>query len=218
MSVASVLEGPSLLGHPIATELFAATYERGYEAVTVEELIVRAGMRREEFDRSFEGKTELTIKVFGAYTDDFKERAGRVFESIPTWPDNMRAAAYETARWIQENPESVWFGMVGVLGAPDMVLIQREETFMWAVRVIDAGRALAPDPEAVPAAAPLMAVGAIAETLRRQQEGTLEETIVGAVPKMVSAAVRPYLGEEAARRELSIPPPPDLREPETQAD
>jgi hypothetical protein len=57
-----------------------------------------------------------------------------------------------------------------------------------------------------------MAMGAIVETLRRQQEGTLAEDVVEAVPKMMYAAVRPYLGEEAARRELEIPPPPDLAE------
>jgi hypothetical protein len=30
------------------------------------------------------------------------------------------------------------------------------------------------------------------------------------VPRMMYAAVRPYLGEEAARAELEIPPPSDL--------
>jgi AcrR family transcriptional regulator len=212
MSADPDLDGQALLGHPIAVGLFAATREHGYEALTAEELILRAGITEREFGAAFTGKADLTIKVFAAYTDDFKERAGRVFESIEAWPDNMRAAAYETARWMRRHPDAVWFGMIGALEAPDMVLLLREETFKWAVGVIDAGRALAPDPDSVPAAAPLMAVGAIAETLRRQQEGTIEETIVGAVPKMMSAAVRPYLGEEAARRELSIPPPPDLRD------
>jgi AcrR family transcriptional regulator len=210
MSDAPCPQGTRLLGHPLATALFTATREHGYEAVSVEELVEGAGISREEFDAEFTGKTDLTVKVFEAYTDDFKARAGRVFESVPTWPDNMRAAAYETARWLREHPESVWFGMVGALAAPDRVLLLREQTFIWAAGVIDAGRALAPDPEAVPAGAALMAVGAIAETLRRQQEGTIDEDIVAAVPKMMYAAVRPYLGEEVARRELEIPPPADL--------
>jgi AcrR family transcriptional regulator len=212
MSADRGLHGPALLEHPIAVALFAATREYGYGPVSVEELISRAGVTRAEFDAAFAGKADLTVKVFDAYTDDFKDRAGRVFAGIAAWPDNLRAAAYETARWMRRHPDAVWFGMIGALGAPDRVLLQREQTFKWAVGVIDAGRALAPDPDSVPAAAPLMAVGAIAETLRRQQEGTIDETIVGVVPKMMFAAVRPYLGEEAARRELSIPPPADLRD------
>jgi AcrR family transcriptional regulator len=205
------MERPDLYRHPLALALFAATRRRGYKAVTVEELLSRVAVTREEFDRNFTDKTDFTVKVFTAYTDDFKDRVGRAFEGTPTWPDNMRAAAYEAVRWIQTNPEGIWFGMVGALDAPDMVLVAREETFKWAVTVIDAGREVAPDPDDVPGAAPLIAVGAIAETLRRQQEGSIDEDIIAAVPKMMSAAVRPYLGEEAAVRELSIPPPPDLR-------
>lgn len=205
------ISGPALMAHPIAAELFAATRERGYGAVRVEELLERSGMGREEFEDNFEDKTDLVLGVFAAFTDDFKERAGRVFEAIPVWPESMRAAAYETARWILAHPDAVWFGMMGALEAPDGVLLMREETFKWAARVIDAGRAFAPDPQAVPVAAPFLAVGAIAETLRRQQEGSLDIEIVDMVPLLMAAAVRPYLGEEAALRELAMPPPADLR-------
>jgi AcrR family transcriptional regulator len=205
------LEGASLFAHPVATALFAVMRERGYGGTAVEEVLDRAGITREEFDRSFDGKADLTMRVFDAYIADFKEKAGATFASAPTWPDNMRAAAYATARWIRDNPDAAWFGMVGALEAGEMALVLREETFKWSARLIEAGRAVAPDPEAVPAAAPLMAMGAIVETLRRQQEGSVAEDVVEAVPKMMYGAVRPYLGEEAARRELEIAPPPDLR-------
>jgi AcrR family transcriptional regulator len=204
------LEGAALFAHPLAAALFSLMRERGYQATTVEALVERAGISREEFDRGFDGKADLTLRVFEAYVANFKDKAGTAFASAPTWPDNMRAAAYETARWIRDNPDGAWFGMVGALEAGEMALVLREETFKWSARLIEAGRVVAPDPEAVPAAAPLMAMGAIVETLRRQQEGTLSEDVVEAVPKMMYAAVRPYLGEEAARRELAIAPPPDL--------
>lgn len=211
MSAPTYVEGQELIEHPISSALFAATRERGYREVTIEELLARVQMTREEFDVNFADKTDLVVKVFTAFTDDFKERAGRAFEAVPAWPDNMRAAAYETARWMTDNPEAVWFGMIGALEAPDGVLLLREETFKWAGGVIDAGRAAAPDPEQVPAAAPLLAVGAIAETLRRHQQGLISDDFVSAVPKMMAAAVLPYLGQDAAIRELTIPPPPDLR-------
>jgi AcrR family transcriptional regulator len=210
MSAQVRLEGPALFAHPIVAALFAAIREHGYEAVSVDQLSTRGGISRQEFDRNFEGKADLTLRAFEAHSENFKERAGRAFAGAPTWPDSLRAAAYETARWIRDNPEGAWFGMVGSLDAPDRVLLHREETFKWAATLVDAGRAVAPDPEAVPAAAPLIAIGAIVETLRRQQEGTLPEDVVEAVPKMMYAAVRPYLGEAAARRELTVPPPADL--------
>jgi hypothetical protein len=204
------LEGAELFEHPISSAFFAAVRERGFGLLAVADLLPTAGMDGEEFAAQFEGKADLALRIFEAAIGDYRRRAARAFESTPTWPDSMRAAAYETARWIETNPDAAWFGMVGALEAGEMVRVRREEIFRWAAGLIDAGRAVAPDPGSVPAAAPLVAIGAVAETLRRQQEGSLEEDVVEAVPKMMCAAVRPYLGEEAARRELAIPPPPDL--------
>jgi len=49
----------------------------------------------------------------------------------------------------------------------------------------------------------------------REGQGRLSSAPVELVPELMYGAVRPYLGEEAARRELTIPPPPDLAESET---
>jgi AcrR family transcriptional regulator len=206
------LEGRALFEHPITGAVMAVIRERGYESADVAEFTERAGMSRPEFDRHFTGKADLTLRVFEAVIDDFEERARSAYESRATWPDNLRAAAYETVRWIVRNPDSAWFGMVGVLEAGDMALVRREEVFKWCASLVDAGRAVAPDPGSVPRSAPLMAIGAIVEMLRRQQEGSLDADPVASVPRLMYSAVRPYLGEEAARRELEIPPPGDLRE------
>jgi hypothetical protein len=205
------LEGPALFAHPVSAALFAAIREHGYGRVRVGPVLVEAGLPTDEFRAGFAGKADLTLKVFEATIADYEDRVGRAFEAERGWPGSIRAAAYETVRWIGDHPDAAWFGMVGALDAGDMVLARRARTFLWAASLIDAGRSVAADPDAVPAAAPLIAVGAVAETLRRQQEGSLEESILGAVPQMMCAAVRPYLGEEAAQRELSIPPPADLR-------
>lgn len=204
------LEGQALFAHPISGAVIRSIKERGYELASIEDFLERSGMSRIEFERQFRDKADATDRVFEAYMDNFKSRIGGAFATQPSWPDNLRAAAYEAARWLRDNPGGTWFGMVGTLDAGDMPRLRREEVFKWCAGLIDQGRDFAPDPEAVPAAAPLIAAGAIAETLRRQQEGTLEAEIVETVAPMMYAAVRPYLGEEAARRELEIPPPSDL--------
>ena len=100
--------------------------------------------------------------------------------------------------------------MAALEAAGELVRARREALFRWGASLVDAGRSLAGDPEEVPQRAGLLAVGAVVEELRRSQEGRLEGKIVAAVPRLMYAAVRPYLGEEAARRELEIPLPPDL--------
>jgi AcrR family transcriptional regulator len=204
------LEGVALFAHPLADALLAVVHERGYAAAGVQEILARAGISRAEFDRHFAGKDDIALRVFEAMIDDYVGRVERAFAAAPPWPANLRAAAYETARWILAHPDGTWFGMVGVLEAGEMALVRREEVFRWAASLIDRGRELAPEPEAVPRAAPLIAIGAIADSLRRQQQDGLEVGVIEAVPRLMYASVRPYLGEAAARRELAIPPPGDL--------
>jgi hypothetical protein len=211
------LEGRALYAHPIAGAVMAVIQERGYELASGEEFALRAGIDLDEFECQFTGKADATDRVFEAYVDNFKTRVGGAYASAPIWPDNLRAAAYEAARWLRDNPMGTWFGMVGTLDAGDMPRVRREEVFKWCAGLIDEGRNVAPDPAAVPRSASLMAVGAIAETLRRQQEGTLLADPVATVAPMMYGAVRPYLGEEAALRELEIPPPPDLTGEDGQA-
>jgi AcrR family transcriptional regulator len=205
------LEGPALLVHPAAAAVMAVLRERGFELASEPELASRAGMEEAEFARQFAGKEDAALRVFEAYIDDFKGRVGAAFAGEEAWPGSLRAAAYEVTRWMGDHPDVTWFGMVGALEAQELARVRREETFRWCADLIDLGRAAAPDPGAVPRSAPLMAVGAVAETLRRQQEGSLVADPVEAVPEMMYGAVRPYLGEEAARRELEIAPPADLR-------
>jgi AcrR family transcriptional regulator len=201
------LEGPALFAHPLAGAVVAVVAERGYADASVEDFIRRAGVEREEFDRLFADKGDAVLRVFEAYADDFERTVGRSFESSPTWPDNLRAAAYASLRWMRDYPEGIRFGMVGVLEAGEMVRVRREDVFRWCAGLIDKGRELAPDPDAVPAGAALMAIGAAVELLTRQIQGTVEADPSEMVQRLMYGAVRPYLGEQAARRELEILPP-----------
>jgi len=204
------LEGQRLVVHPLADAAVTVINERGYEMASVEEIIELAGISRAEFDREFTGKADLVLRVMEAFLGDFRARVAAAYRSYATWPDNLRAAAYEAARWLTERPRTTRFGIVSSLEAGDMVRARREEVFIWCAGLIEDGRAVAPDPESVPPVAAIMAIGAVTETLRRRLEGAAEVDAVAIVPEMMYVAVRPYLGDEAARRELAIPPPPDL--------
>jgi AcrR family transcriptional regulator len=212
MVAAQRLEGAALFDHPISAAVVAVVRERGYERASVEEFCRYAGIGREEFERNFSDKAEATVRVFEAYIADFKARVGAAYRISGPWPGSLRAAAYEVIRWMREHPDAPWFGMVGMLEAGEMALVRREEVFKWCAELIDGGREVTADPAGIPTAAPLLAVGAVVETLRRQEEGSIEKAPVEAVPKLMYGAVRPYLGEAAARAELEIPPPADLAE------
>jgi AcrR family transcriptional regulator len=207
------LAPPGLIDEPIAEAVIGVIRDRGYAAASVEEFVSRAGIARAEFDLRFTGKAEVTTLLIDAHLDRFFERVGDAYTQDPDWPANLRAAAYETARYLRENPAMTWLMLVGVLAAEDMVRARRDRIFGWAVGLIDAGRAAATDPDAVPRSAPVMAVGAIVETLRRHHAEGLDVDVADNLPRLMYAAVRPYLGEETARAELAIEVPADLCRP-----
>jgi AcrR family transcriptional regulator len=199
-----------LFRHPLAAAVVAEIAERGYGEARVAAIAERAGVEESVFWSLFDDKADAVLRVFEAYIDDYERKVGNAFESHSTWPDSLRAAAYATTRWMRSYPEATRFGMAAVLEAGEMARVRREDVFRWCAGLIDTGREVAPDPEAVPDGAALMAIGAIVEILTRQVQGTVEADPVEMVPELMYGAVRPYLGEEAARRELAMPPPPEL--------
>jgi AcrR family transcriptional regulator len=208
------LAGAALLAHPLAPAVMAVLAERGYREASVELFIARADAERGDFYAHFRDKEDIVNRVLIAYIADFEQRLGAAYGGALSWPDNLRAAAYEVVRWTRDYPDATSFFFLGAFEAREMVRVRRERLFRRCGELIDAGRAAAPDPEAVPPGAPLIAVGAIADTLTRQLRGTLEGGLIDGVPQMMYAAVRPYLGEAAAQAELAIAPPPDLIEAE----
>jgi AcrR family transcriptional regulator len=207
MAPSARLTGRALYAHPLAAAVVAEVAERGFPATTVKQIVERAGVERAEFYRLFDDKPDAVARVFDAYIDDFQGKVKAAYESAPVWPDSLRAAAYAAMRWIIEHPEGTRFGMVSVLEAGERARLCRERVFIWSAELIEDGRQVAPDPEAVPEGAALMAIGAVVEILARQSQGTVIADPVDTVPKMMYGAVRPYLGEEVARRELEIRPP-----------
>ena len=181
---------------------FEVVRERGYELATLADFAARSGTSREQLERRFEDKADAVLKVLDGLLASFRAEVQVAFDGEESWPDNLRAAARAAERWMRRNPGGAHFVLVGVLEAPELVRVRREEAILWGASLIDAGREEAPDPGAVPRSAPLIAIGSIVETLRRAYEGSAEHRALATVPELMCAAVRPYLGAEAARREL----------------
>jgi AcrR family transcriptional regulator len=191
---------------PIATALVEIVAERGYEATEVDAVIARSGVGRAEFERRFAGKEDCVRQVFEAFIDDFIWRIRSAYAGEARWPDSLRAAAYASGDWMDEHPRTAHFGMVDVLAArSEIIRVRREEIFQYCAGLIDAGREVAPDPAAVPAAAPVMAVGAVVQIVSMRMQKGEDLAMAQLVPELMYGAVRPYLGEEVARAELAIP-------------
>jgi hypothetical protein len=190
-----------------ADALVELAFDGDYETVTVEQIVAHAEGTRDEFEGAFESKQACAIAALSEIAEDNLRTIRKAFESEERWPDSLRTGAYAQARWIAENPSRVRFLMFETLWASELTGALRDQFLGEYTAMIDAGRDLAPDPGSVPPLAAVSVIGAITQTIARYSNETLEGDPIAAVPEMMYLAVRPYLGEEAARRELTIPPP-----------
>jgi AcrR family transcriptional regulator len=188
-------------------------FERGYDAVTIEAIAGRAGGSTADFEQHFAAKQDCAVAVLEELAEDNLRAVRGAYDQQPAWPDSLRAAAYAHVRWILANPKKMRFGLLETLWAGEMTSALRDHLFRAYIEMVDAGREVAAEPDSVPAFTAEGVVGSITQVVVRNMGKPGSGDLFSQVPEMMYLAVRPYLGEEAARRELTIPPP-DGRPPE----
>jgi AcrR family transcriptional regulator len=180
--------------------------EQGYEATSVEEVAALAGVGQAEFNRYFASKEECAIAVFDHFQADFEAKVMAAYGAETVWPDNLRAAAYAIADWAIENPRGMRFGTVEMMWISEAAQARRVHGFETFLGMIEAGRDVATDPDSIPPHTAGRLMGSVAEILTRRMQGKGFDARAF-VPELMALIVAPYLGEEAAARELRIAPP-----------
>lgn len=181
----------------------------GVDDATVEAVLDRADVSQGEFDRRFDSLEDCCIWVFEKNAAEFDADVIGAFEAHPRWRDGLRAAAYAAARFMVDNPRNVRFGVMAMLRLGPMAQVHRERQLHRMVDLIDAGRQELEDPDSVPRSVAEAVFGSIyALVAKRITESGVTASAESFVPELMYVAVRPYLGDEAAREELTIPPPP----------
>jgi AcrR family transcriptional regulator len=191
---------------PLAAAVVAEVVERG-ERASIAGVAARAGVSEREFRDRFASVEDCAVDAFERHIKAFERRAGAAFNARPDWRSALRAAAYETADFMEENPALLRFGITGVLAMKsEMARVRREEAFVFCSNLIDRGRE-EPGAEVDDRDAAMFAIGSIVQLLthRLQEDGPVEPHAI--VPEMMYTVVRTYLGDEAARAELTLPRP-----------
>ena len=186
----------------IVAALIEIAAERGYGETTIELVLERAELDRPAFDRHFRGKYDCFLSAWQEVNEECLETMVRAYESREAWPDRLRAVAYQVIEGLSHDPSRASFG-IEVLAAGDAARARRDMTMRVIASLIDAGRQEMDDPEAVPhTTAEALAGSAYGQIYSRVVRGAVEE-LPDLVPQLMSAAVMPYLGMEAAMSELS---------------
>lgn len=186
----------------IVEALIEVAAERGYGETTIELVLERAGLDRPAFDRHFRGKYDCFLSAWQELNEQCLKTMVRAYESREEWTDRLRAVAYEVIDGLSRDPSRANFG-VEVLAAGDAARARRDMTMRVIASLIDAGRQEMEDPESVShTTAEALAGSAYGQIYSRVVRGAVNE-LPDLVPQLMSAAVMPYLGIEAAIDELN---------------
>lgn len=180
----------------------------GVEAVTAAMVIERAEVEAAYFEREFGGLEGCYVSVYEENTEAFEAAVDAAFADGATWRDGLRAAAYAAAHHIRDHPREVSFGVVRMFAAGEQAQLSRERLLHRMVDMVDRGRRELDDPESVSRGVAEATIGSIyTQLVSDLQAGRGTGAAENFVPDLMYVAVRPYLGDAAAREELSIPPP-----------
>jgi len=193
----------------IAAAMVEVVGRRGFAQTTLEAVLDASGLSEQAFNRHFADLEDCFVKVWDELTLQHAARAAAVYERPGPWRDRMRAVAWETLRFLQEDEDRARFLVLEVLNAGELAQAHRDLVIAGEVRWVDDGRHELAGPDSVPDSVAGHVVGAINELLIRNTASG--ELFKGDqyVRELMYLAVRPYLGHAEALKELSVPAPPE---------
>ena len=177
-----------------------AVGEHGYHGVRVADVVWRAGVSRKTFYELFEGKDDCFCETYGVWIDHLLATTFDAFDAQTEWVDRLRAALTALLGALALEPDAARLCFSEVIAAGGATQQRREQALEAVTTLFEAPGA--PDG---PLGATLRAgrVSELGETLRREIAAGRTKQLPGLAPELMCAMVLPFLGMDAARRELA---------------
>ncbi len=183
--------------------------EHRFDQISVEALCERAGIDRLAFEFQFANLDNCFLMVFEMEVERFHDLWASACRGLIEWRDRLRATAYVIYRYLGEDERIVKFIAVEARSAAQPVQLLFAKMLGELFELIDEGRLQLDDPDSLTGSTAESVGGGIFNQLYLALESRSPVPVEGdLVPKLMYAAVLPYLGSEAALAELRIPPPP----------
>jgi AcrR family transcriptional regulator len=183
--------------------MIEAVNELGYRALTVQDVLSRAGVSRPTFYEQFEDKEDCFLAAFDKSASSLRERVeAAVEEADDGWRPRLRRGLEALVRFIDEEPGPARIVIVEGRASSPAGLRRRDELLDRFATCIDreARKELADPPSGIAAAGIVGGIESVLYTrLQREEAADLEALL----PSLMYFAVLPYEGHEVATAELS---------------
>ncbi|HEY5054326.1 MAG TPA: TetR/AcrR family transcriptional regulator [Solirubrobacterales bacterium] len=176
------------------------TAARGYDAISVADVLEASGVGRETFYELFEDKQDCFLAAHRILFDDFFNRVSTVYERPGPWPERVGNALTELLERLAADPDATKVLLIEIAKVGPASRELFTATFTRVTALLTDGSA----DSAAAAALPNVATIAGAAVFARIHE----EVVLGRAaelprlrPRLTYELLLPFVGEEEARKE-----------------
>lgn len=177
---------------------------KGYSAVTITDVVRRAGIARSTFYENFSSKEDCFL---AAQQHAISTALAQVIDAageVDYWPQRVKTGLAAFLRYVAEHPALARTCMVEVLAAGPASVRRHEEALQAFASLFKLGRNVSTNGRALPEALEEALIGGISWILYQRLVAAEFEQVENLLPDLVEFALTPYLGAEAAREVAGI--------------
>jgi AcrR family transcriptional regulator len=184
----------------IIAALAEETAAKGYRAVTVADIVRRAGIARNTFYENFSSKEDSFLAA-----QDFavKEALRRVVDAasrVDSWQARVDAGLAAFLHYVASEPALARTCVVEALSAGPAALARYEESLQSFIPLFRIGRKVSPQGDELPATLEETIIGGVFWIIYQRIILGETEQIEQLLPELVEFALTPFIGADAARR------------------
>jgi AcrR family transcriptional regulator len=180
--------------------------ERGYEHISVQDVIERAGASRATFYKHFEGKEDCFARAYHDAAEWLYRRLIGLARHQPTWREGLRAGMAELLEFCANQPALARALFVEPHAAGGAALAEHDLLMERLSRAIDGARREISSRQAPPPVTAPFMVGAIETLVRAKLMSDEPETAPEMLPGLLHFVVMQFFGEDAAWEEMTAAP------------
>lgn len=162
---------------------------------------------REILEHGFREKdTPQFLALWERLETSYFDRIASVAAPLAGWRDRFRAAAFETARLVEEYPANAHFLAVDALAAGELGRDRQRSLVIRAAALLDTARDEIADPDSAPESTSSWVAAMFFDRIYRRCTNPDSPPLPSQLPELMFLATSAYFGIEVGLQEL-IPPP-----------
>jgi AcrR family transcriptional regulator len=192
-----------IVGHQrarIIAALADETVEKGYRAVTVSDIVRRAGIARNTFYENFASKEDCFLAASEYAVESARGRVVDAAAKEDDWPAKVAAGLAAFLRYVAGEPALARTCIVEALSAGPAAVERYELSIQAFMPLFQLGRKASAKGDQLPETLEETIVGGIFWILYQRIIMGQVEQIEGLLDELVEFSLTPYLGAEVAKR------------------